>query len=165
MARFSPQLLTSRQDGKAWHALEADEVLRHLEAPAEQGLSSTEVEHRLQEFGPNALKEAPQTSFWQMLWEQFKSFVVILLIVAALISALLGDYVEAAAIMAIVILNAALGVIQEYRAEQSLAALRRLAAPEAHVIRDGSRLAIPASQLVPGDLVLLEAGYFIPADV
>ncbi|OGO40966.1 MAG: ATPase [Chloroflexi bacterium RBG_16_58_14] len=165
MARFSPQLLTSRQDGKAWHALEADEVLRHLEAPAEQGLSSTEAEHRLQEFGPNALKEAPQTSFWQMLWEQFKSFVVILLIVAALISALLGDYVEAAAIMAIVILNAALGVIQEYRAEQSLAALRRLAAPEAHVIRDGSRLAIPASQLVPGDLVLLEAGYFIPADI
>jgi len=165
MGRFSPQLLTSRQDGKAWHTLEADEVLRHLEAPAEHGLSSAEVEHRLQEFGPNALKEAPQTTFWQMLWEQFKSFVVSLLIVAALISALLGDYVEAAAIMAIVILNAALGVIQEYRAEQSLAALRKLAAPEAHVIRDGSHLAIPASQLVPGDLVLLEAGNFIPADI
>ena len=158
-------MLTSRQDGKAWHALEADEVLRHLEAPADQGLSSAEAEHRLQVFGPNALKEAPPTTFWQMLWEQFKSFVVILLIVAALISALLGDYVEAAAIMAIVILNAALGVVQEYRAEQSLAALRKLAAPEAQVIRDGSRQAIPSSQLVPGDLVVLEAGNFVPADI
>ena len=165
LGRFSPQVISSGSNEKAWHALHADEVLRHLEAFADKGLSADEVERRLQQFGPNALKEAPQTTFWQMLAEQFKSFVVILLIVAAVISAFLGDYVEAAAIMAIVILNAALGVVQEYRAEQSLAALRKLAAPEAHVIRDGTHQEVPASQIVPGDLVLLEAGNYVPADL
>ncbi len=100
-----------------------------------------------------------------MLWSQFNNFVVILLIVAAVISAVLGDVIEAVAIMAIVILNAALGVIQERRAEQSLAALRKLAAPEAHVIRSGSRKTVPSRELVPGDVVLLEAGNFIPADI
>lgn len=124
-----------------------------------------EAARRLEKFGPNELKEAPPTTFWQMLWEQFNNFVVILLIVAAVISALLGDYFEAAAIMAIVILNAALGVFQERRAEQALAALRKLAAPEAHVLRDGSRQMVPASELVPGDLVLLEAGNYVPADI
>lgn len=124
-----------------------------------------EAARRLEEFGHNELKEAPPTTFWQMLWEQFNNFVVILLIVAAVISALLGDYFEAAAIMAIVILNAALGVFQERRAEQALAALRKLAAPEAHVLRDGSRQMVPASELVPGDLVLLEAGNYVPADI
>lgn len=163
--RFSPNVLTSQQDGKAWHALQTDDVLLRLEAPMDQGLTGEEVEHRLKEFGPNALREAPPTSIWQMLYEQFKNFVVILLVVAAIISALLGDFIEAAAIMAIVILNAALGVIQEHRAEQSLAALRKLAAPDAHVIRNGSRQVVPASQLVPGDLVQLEAGNFVPADI
>ncbi|MGW8227162.1 MAG: cation-translocating P-type ATPase, partial [Anaerolineales bacterium] len=104
-------------------------------------------------------------SFWQMLGEQFNNFVVILLIVAAVISALLGDYIESAAIFAIVILNAALGVVQERRAAQELAALRKLASPDAHVIRDGSRQVIPAHQLVPGDMVLLEAGNYVPADM
>src|SRR5512147_1165869 len=100
-----------------------------------------------------------------MLWEQFNNFVVIMLIVAAAISGILGEWIDAIAIMAIVVLNAALGVIQERRAEQALAALRKLAAPEAHVVRDGSRQLIPSPQLVPGDLVLLEAGNYIPADI
>ncbi|MFC2055695.1 cation-translocating P-type ATPase, partial [Chloroflexota bacterium] len=130
-----------------------------------RGLSSQEVEVRLEQFGPNQLAEAPPTTFWQMLWEQFNNFVVMLLIVAAVISALLGDFIEAAAILAIVILNAALGIIQERRAEQSLAALHKLAAPEAHVIRDGSRQIIPSSGLVPGDLVFLVSGNYVPADV
>ncbi len=165
LEKFSPQVLSTGPNGKAWHALHAEEVLRQLEAFADKGLSSDEVERRFAQIGPNALKEAPQVTFWQMLAEQFKSFVVILLIVAAVISALLGDYVEAAAIMAIVVLNAALGVVQEYRAEQSLAALRKLAAPEAHVIRDGTHHVVPAHELVPGDLVLLEAGNYVPADL
>ncbi len=163
--RFSPQMSAPGKGEKAWHALHTDEVLRRLEAFADKGLSSEEAARRLEQSGSNTLKEAPQATFWQMLAEQFKSFVVILLIVAAVISALLGDYIEAAAIMAIVILNAALGVVQEYRAEQSLAALRKLAAPEAHVIRDGAHQIVPASQLVPGDLVLLEAGNYVPADL
>lgn len=163
--KFSPQFFTAKTGPDAWHAVNKDDVLRQLDAPPEGGLTMLEAARRLEEFGPNELKEAPPTTFWQMLWEQFNNFVVILLIVAAVISALLGDYFEAAAIMAIVILNAALGVFQERRAEQALAALRKLAAPEAHVLRDGSRQMVPASELVPGDLVLLEAGNYVPADI
>jgi len=165
MEKISKQGISTRQNGNAWHAVEADELLRRFDISAEKGLTTQEAQRRLEEYGPNALAEAPPTSFWQMLWEQFNNFVVILLIVAAIISALLGDYLEAAAIMAIVGLNAALGVIQERRAEQALAALRKLAAPDAHVIRDGSRQVMPSDQLVPGDLVLLEAGNYVPADI
>jgi Ca2+-transporting ATPase len=100
-----------------------------------------------------------------MILEQFSNFIIIILLVASIVSAFLGDYIESAAIMAIVILNAVLSVIQERRAEEALAALRRLAAPEAHVIRDGRRQTIPARDLVPGDVVLLEAGNYIPADL
>lgn len=163
--KFSPTIDTSRQNGDSWHAVEANEILRRLETPVDKGLTSEEVQKRLQHFGENVLAEAPGTTFWQMLLEQFNNFVVLMLIAAALISALLGEYVEASAIMAIVILNAALGVIQEHRAEQALAALRKLAAPDAHVIRDGARHVISSSGLVPGDLVLLEAGNYIPADM
>jgi P-type Ca2+ transporter type 2C len=163
--KFTPQVLPAGKDGHQWHALEAEEVLHELNTRVGQGLSTADVERRMKEYGPNQLTEAPPTTFWQMLWEQFNNFVVILLIVAAIISAVLGDYIEAGAIMAIVILNAGLGVIQERRAEQALAALRRLAAPEAHVLRDGTRQTVPAHQLVPGDVVLLEAGNYVPADV
>jgi Ca2+-transporting ATPase len=93
------------------------------------------------------------------------NFVVILLIVASVISALLGDYVEAAAIMAIVVLNSILGIVQERRAEEALAALRKLAAPDAQVMRDGHRVSVPSYDLVPGDLVFLESGNFVPADI
>jgi Ca2+-transporting ATPase len=100
-----------------------------------------------------------------MLLEQFSNFIVIILLIAVLISALLGDYVEAVAILTIVILNAVLGVVQERRAEEALAALRRLAAPEAHVIRDGHHQTISARELVPGDVVLLDSGNYVPADL
>ncbi len=165
LERFSPGVISTPERIDDWHALQTEEVLRNLDTPSERGLSSEEAKRRLEEFGTNELTEAPPITLWQMLWEQFNNFVVILLIVAAIISALLGDYIEAAAIMAIVILNATLGVIQERRAEQALAALRKLAAPDATVLRDGSRQTIPATQLVPGDLVLLEAGNYVPADI
>ena len=161
----SLQVTEYDSDGGEWHALHADEVLQRLATFSDKGLSSEEAARRLKEFGPNTLTEAPPPTFWQMLLEQFNNFVVIMLIVAALISGFLGEFIDAAAIMAIVVLNAALGVIQERNAERALAALRKLAAPEAHVIRDGSRQMIPSPQLVPGDLVLLEAGNYIPADV
>jgi Ca2+-transporting ATPase len=153
------------QHADSWHALEPEEIIKELATPPEVGLSSEEVNRRLEIYGPNQLEEAPGTTFLQMLWEQFNNFVVYLLIFASIISAVLGDYKEAVAIMAIVLLNAALGVIQERRAEQSLAALRQLAAPEAQVLRDGHRRSIPAQELVPGDIVILEAGHYIPADV
>jgi Ca2+-transporting ATPase len=165
MENTVPDKTTQEIDGDSWHAVEPEEVLARLATYAESGLSSSEAEKRLAQYGPNELDEASPTSFWQMLGEQFNNFVVILLIVAAVISALLGDYIESAAIFAIVILNATLGVVQERRAAQELAALRKLASPDAQVIRDGSRHVFPAHQLVPGDLVLLEAGHYVPADI
>ena len=149
---------------EAWHALTKEDVLRHLQVQ-DEGLSSEQAVRRLAQYGQNQLQEAPRPTFWHMLWEQLNNFVVILLIVASIISALLGDYVEAAAIMAIVVLNAILGIVQEQRAEEALAALKRLAAPDAQVMRDGRRQAIPARDLVPGDMVFLEAGNYVPADV
>ncbi len=165
LEKFSPRIDISKTKDMSWHALGTDEVLKHLDTLADQGLSEEEAQRRLQIFGTNTLAEKPPTTFWQMLWEQFNNFVIMMLIVAAVISAILGDYVEAAAILAIVVLNATLGVIQERRAEQALAALKKLAAPEAHVIRDGSRKLIPSPQIVPGDVVMLEAGNYVPADV
>jgi Ca2+-transporting ATPase len=162
---------TSRMDSdpveqpqQEWHALDAKEVLDHLKVQA-NGLTTQEAQRRLAHYGPNQLREAPRPTFWQTLWEQLNNFVVILLIIASVISALLGDYVEAAAIMAIVVLNAILGIVQERRAEEALAALKKLAAPDAQVMRDGRRVSIPAYELVPGDLVFLESGNFIPADI
>jgi Ca2+-transporting ATPase len=156
--------MTAQETKQEWHALRADEVLNHLEVH-EEGLTTAEAEARLSQYGPNQLREAPRPGFLALLWDQLNNFVVILLIVASIISALLGDYVEAGAIMAIVVLNSVLGIIQEQRAEQALAALQKLAAPDAQVIRDGSRKSVPAYNLVPGDIVFLEAGNFIPADL
>ena len=147
-----------------WHALKTEEVLSHLKVQG-NGLTAEEAKKRLVYYGPNQLKEAPRPTFLQMLWEQLNNFVVLLLIVASVISALLGDYVEALAIMAIVVLNAVLGIVQERRAEEALAALKKLASPDAQVMRDRRRVSIPAYELVPGDLVFLETGNFVPADI
>lgn len=164
---YTQQIDTEKKvqaEDQAWHALTAEDVLRHLEVQ-EEGLSDEQAARRLAQYGQNQLLEAPRPTFWHMLWEQLNNFVVILLIVASIVSALLGDYVEAAAIMAIVVLNAVLGIVQEQRAEEALAALKRLAAPDAQVQREGRRQTIPARDLVPGDVVFLEAGNYIPADV
>jgi Ca2+-transporting ATPase len=149
----------------SWHALGPEETLKYWATQLESGLPEVEAKRRQDIYGRNQLEEARRASFWKMLWDQFNNFIVILLIVAALISGLLGDVKEAAAILAIVILNAGLGVFQERRAEEALAALQKLAAPEAQVVRDGRRQSLPARELVPGDIVILEAGNYIPADV
>lgn len=148
-----------------WHSLNAEEVQTKLHTSFEQGLTTQEAEARLQKYGPNQLDEKPRPTFLQLLYNQLKSFIVILLIVAAVVSALLGEWVDSSAILAIVVLNAVLGVVQESRAEQSLAALKKLSAPEAHVVRDGQRISVPSSTLVPGDVVFVEAGSLIPADL
>jgi Ca2+-transporting ATPase len=119
----------------------------------------------LAQYGPNELDEAPRTSFLQRFIAQFNNFVIYILLFAVLVSFALGDFVEAIAILAIVVLNATLGLVQEGRAEQALAALKKLAAPDARLLRDGRTVIISADQLVPGDIVLLEAGDYIPADL
>ena len=149
---------------QAWHALETEAVLRDLRVH-EGGLSSDEAAERLRRYGHNELEEQKRAGFWTSLWEQLNNFVVILLIVASAVSALLGEWIDASAILSIVVLNTVLGIIQEQRAEEALAALKRLAAPEAHVLREGRRSTIPARNLVPGDIVFLEAGNYVPADI
>ena len=148
-----------------WHALETSEIFANLETSPADGLSSAQAQARLKTFGPNELVETQRPGLYRLILDQFNNFIVILLILASIVSALFGDYVEAAAILAIVLLNATFGVIQERRAEQELDALRELSAPEAHLIRDGHRQTLPARELVPGDLVLLEAGNYVPADL
>ncbi len=148
-----------------WHSMSAEDVLRRLDTQVQAGLSSAEAARRLEQYGPNQLVERPRPTFLQLVLDQLKSFVVILLIVASLISAVLGEWVESGAILAIVVLNAVMGVVQERRAEEALSALKKMAAPEAQTLRDGHRVAVPAAQLVPGDIVFLEAGNYVPADV
>jgi Ca2+-transporting ATPase len=164
MNKTSPLDNIASPISEPWHALTADEVLEHLKV-RENGLSESEATERMAHYGPNQLTEATRPGFLHLLWEQFNNFIVILLIVAALISAFLGEWIDASAILAIVVLNAILGIIQERRAEEALAALQKLAAPEAHIMRDGKRTTVPARELVPGDIVFLESGNHVPADL
>lgn len=147
-----------------WYQLKPSEVLHHLEADAVRGLSESEVTHRLARYGPNELVEHGLKSPWRILWEQLAETMVVVLIVAALISALLGDYKDAGAILVIVVLNAALGFRQEYRAEKAMAALKRLTVPTVKVRREARIREISARELVPGDLILLETGNLVSAD-
>ncbi|MDZ7313860.1 MAG: cation-translocating P-type ATPase [candidate division KSB1 bacterium] len=147
-----------------WYQLNATEVLHQLGADANHGLSETEAKRRLAEHGFNELVERGLKSPWQILWEQLTSVMVIILIIATAASVLLRDYEDAAAILVIVMLNALLGFRQEYRAEKAIAALKKLAVPKVKVRRDGHVQEISARELVPGDLVMLEAGNLVPAD-
>ncbi|NDJ74636.1 MAG: HAD-IC family P-type ATPase, partial [Chloroflexi bacterium] len=149
----------------SWHSSSLDNVLQVLGTDADKGLHEVEAQKRLDQYGANALREQPRPTFWQRLLAQFQSFVIYILIFAAILSAALGDWAEAAAIAAIVALNAILGVVQEGRAEEALAALRKLSAPDAVVIRNGIQQTIPGSHVVPGDIVVLDAGNYVPADV
>ncbi len=147
-----------------WHMLDIQEVLSQQSVTPEAGLSESEVQARLQRFGPNELVEKRLKSPLVILWEQLTNPLVLLLIAAAGISLVLGKVDSVIAIMAIVILNAVLGVVQEYRAEQAMAALKKMAAPLVRVRRDHKVIDIAARDLVPGDVVLLEAGSVVPAD-
>ncbi len=149
----------------AWHALAVAQVAKLLGGSPRDGLSVGQAAEALSTYGRNELAEAPPSALWRQVLDQFDNFLVVILMLAALVAGLVGDYVEAVAILLIVILNAGLGVVQERRAEQAMAALRKLSAPDAQVIRDGHRQSIRARELVPGDLVLLEAGNYVPADL
>ncbi len=147
-----------------FYNLTPEEIARTLGSSLTHGLSSEEAESRLGEYGPNQLKEKKPVSAWTIFLEQFQDFIVWVLMGAALVSGFLREWVDALAIVAIVILNAILGFIQEYRAEKSLAALKKLSSPASRVIRSGERRVVSSVELVPGDLIELEAGDNIPAD-
>lgn len=157
-------VISDQREGQPWHTLDVEEVLDRLGA-AEGGLTSEQAARRLAEYGPNELIDRGIKSPWLILWEQLTGIMVLILIIAAAISAFLGDYEDAIAIMAIVVLNALLGFTQEYRAEKAMSALRKLAAPIVKVKRDGHIYEISGRELVPGDIVYLEAGNYVPADL
>ncbi|MBN1438114.1 MAG: cation-translocating P-type ATPase [Anaerolineales bacterium] len=147
------------------HSNSVEDLVNQLDTHIHKGLGADQARERLEKVGPNELKERPRPGFLHLLLAQFNNFLIMLLIVAAGVSMLLGEYVDAAAILAIVVLNAVLGVVQESRAEKALAALRKMAAPNAMIVRDGAQMLIPSRELVPGDIVLLEAGNYVPADL
>ncbi|MGA7954915.1 MAG: cation-translocating P-type ATPase [Gloeobacterales cyanobacterium] len=147
-----------------WHTYDVEDVLQELGSDKTQGLSQAEAARRLAASGPNELVEKGCKSAWVILWEQVTATMVVILIVAAIASATLGDYHDAFAILAIVVLFSLLGFSQEYRAEKAMAALKKLAVPTVKVQRSGQSQEISARELVVGDLVLLETGDLVPAD-
>ncbi len=152
--------------GKAatrWHALSIEEVMETVATPP-SGLTSAEAASRVARYGPNELREVKRISPWMLLLDQFRNVLIIILLAASTVSAFLGHGIEAAAIGVIVLFAALLGFIQEFRAEQAIEALRRMAAPTATVLRDGSQSDIPARELVPGDIIIVGAGDRIAAD-
>jgi Ca2+-transporting ATPase len=147
-----------------WHQKRIDDIIRELET-SKDGLASKEAHKLLDYYGPNTLKEKKKRTVPMMLLDQLKDVMIIVLIVAAIVSGIIGELTDTIAIVVIVVLNAVIGFVQEFRAEKAMAALKKMAAPFATVIRDGHPESIPASDLVPGDIVLLEAGNVVPADI
>ncbi len=150
---------------KEYYLKPVTEIEQELSTSITKGLAFAQAEQLLEKIGPNQLKEGKKRTVWHMLLDQFKDVLIIILLASAVIAVLLGEATDAIVIGIIVILNALLSVVQENRAEKSLDALKRMTVPEALVIRDGKRKKIKSTQLVPGDIVLLEVGDRIPADL
>ncbi len=148
----------------SWHRQDVSDVMKALGTSFE-GLSNEEASRRLREYGPNRLEEAKKRTTLAMFLDQFKDFMIIVLIAAAVISGVMGDLKDTIVIVIIVVLNAVIGFVQEYRAEKAMEALKSMASPTATVRREGVVRTIPAEELVPGDIVLLEAGKIVPADL
>lgn len=151
------------QRGQKWHAMKVEDLMQALNT-SYQGLSEEEAKHRLEEFGPNELRQEKKLSPLKIFLEQFKKILIIILVAAVFLSILVGEVIDALVILAIVIAIAILGFVQEYRAEKALEALKKMVAPTATVIRDGKGREIPATELVPGDVILLTVGDKVPAD-
>jgi len=154
---------------KTWHTLDAEKVLKVLDSNPETGLTAEQVTQRQQQYGLNELKEAPGRSTLEILWDQFTNIMLVMLIAVAIVSAVIdfrkGNFPkDAVAIFSIVILNGMLGYFQESRAEQALAALKRMSSPRVRVVREGKMQELAAKELVPGDIMFLEAGVQIPTD-
>lgn len=150
---------------QVWHTMPASGVAAELHTDFAQGLTLEEARRRLEDWGPNELQGEEGVPFWRRLLAQFQDFLVLILLAASIVSFAVGERTDAALIILIVIVNAILGLVQEGRAQRALNALKQIAAPHAVVIRGGQVMDIPAWELVLGDLVLLEAGTAIPADL
>lgn len=151
--------------GQGFYSMSLEQTQRELNTDLRHGLSNDEVIRRRAEVGPNELAGTPPVPLWKRFLNQFKDFLVIILLVSAFIAGVLGETIDAIAILAIVVLNAVLGLIQEGRAEKALAALKKLTVPVCTVVRGGETLRVPSPELVPGDIVVLAAGDLIPADI
>jgi Ca2+-transporting ATPase len=147
-----------------WHQKSIENIFDELRT-SPHGLSEDEAKKRLEKYGLNVLKEKKKKTPFMMFLEQFRDFMILVLIAAAIISGIIGELSDTIAIVVIVVLNAVIGFVQEYRAEKAMAALKKMAAPTATVIREGKPADISASELVPGDIVLLDAGKIVPADM
>ena len=160
------QYVTTQSESRTadWHQISATEATLRLGVDPVSGLSSDEAATRRAKYGPNRLKEIPPRSRWLLLLDQFKGVLILVLIGAAVLAAAIGDLTDAVVILIVVMINAVLGFSQEYRAEKSLAALKKMLAPTAEVRRDGQTSMVSADELVPGDIVLLGAGDRVPAD-
>ncbi len=149
---------------RPWHAMPTGEVAGLLAAVVSRGLSAREAGRRLSRYGPNQLRRSRAVPWWRVLAAQFKSLVVLLLVVAAVICFFLGDNLEALSVVVVILLNAGIGFATEYRASRAMEALQKLGAQDALVLRSGTRLAVPATDLVPGDVVILQEGQSVCAD-
>ena len=153
-----------------WHTMSANEVAEKLKVDVKKGLTEEEAEKRLQQYGENKLKDKKKESIVIRFFKQFQDFMILILIAASILSALVSkwegthDYLDSIIIIAIVVLNAIIGLIQESKAEKSLEALKQMSAPVAKVRRNGKLQTIESKRVVPGDIVLLEAGNYVPAD-
>jgi Ca2+-transporting ATPase len=147
-----------------WHALEAGEALRRLSSDDRTGLDEAEAARRLAEYGPNELKKEEKASPWALFLRQFKNILIVILLVATVLSALVGETFDALLIFVIVVFCALLGFVQEYRAEKALEALKKMLSPTVRLIRGGRERDVSSKEIVPGDILLLEAGFKVPAD-
>jgi magnesium-transporting ATPase (P-type) len=161
----APDAVSDPADGDGWHALDVPTVLRRVAVDPRRGLSEDEAADRLADHGRNRLEPEPPVGDLVLLVRQFRSPLILILLVATGVTVLLQEYADSAVIVAVLVLNATIGFVQERRADRSVHALMSLASPSATVVRDGSRRRIDAELLVPGDVVVLEAGDRIPADL
>jgi Ca2+-transporting ATPase len=153
------------QKGIIWHALSSQEVIQQLETDLEKGIKGEEAKQRLADKGRNVLPTGKRKTILGMFIDQFKDFLILILVAAAAISGLLGETTDATVIIAILIINAVLGVSQERKASKALDALKKMSVPECEVIRDGLLQKISSEELVPGDVILLHEGDYVPADL
>jgi Ca2+-transporting ATPase len=160
-----PSAPAASSDRPAWHAEDAPAAAARLDVDPEYGLDTARADERLARHGPNALREAEGRPLWRMFAAQFRDFMIGVLLGAAVISGFIGEPVDTIAILVIVVLNALIGTVQEYRAERAIAALREIMAQEARVLRDGVVQTVTIDRLVPGDVVVLESGNVVPADL